>query len=250
MRRKQPRPRYRLSVLGARVLGGLTPGALVLVGSLLDPLGPAAAATAIAAPTRSAFTIARLKYGGGGDWYGNQSSLKNLLAGLRDRTGVPVVSDEAPVVTPTDEALFNHPMLFLSGHGNVKFTPAEVERMRRYLTGGGFLWCDDDFGIDESFRREMKRVLPDAELVELPFSHPIFHRPYEFSRGLPKIHEHSGGPAKAFGMFHDGRLVVFYSFDTDLGDGLEDPGVHPDTPEKRDQALRMATNIALYALRQ
>lgn len=207
-------------------------------------------AIATAAPARTTFTIARLKYGGGGDWYGNQSSLTNLLSALRERAGVPIAQAEAPIVSPTDEALFNYPMLFMSGHGNVKFTPAEVERMRRYLEGGGFLWCDDDFGIDESFRREMKRVLPESELVELPYSHPVFHQLYEFPRGVPKIHEHSGGPAQAFGAFHGGRLVVFYTFDTDLGDGLEDEGTHPDPPEKREQAVRMATNIALFALKQ
>jgi hypothetical protein len=202
------------------------------------------------AGSRAAFSIARLKYGGGGDWYGNESSLKNLLAGLADRAGVPVATRDAPTITPTEEALFNHPFLFMSGHGNVKFTPAEVERLRRYLTTGGFLWCDDDFGIDESFRREMQRVLPEGRFVELPHSHPVFHQLYPFPSGLPKIHEHSGGKARAFGIHHDGRLVVFYSFDTDLGDGLEDPGVHPDPPEKREQALRMAINIALFAMKQ
>lgn len=197
---------------------------------------------------RSAFTIARLKYGGGGDWYGDQSTLRNLLVGLRDRAGVPVGVEDAPVVSPTDEALFNYPMIFMAGHGNVKFTPAEVERLRRYLTGGGFLWCDDDYGIDTSFRRELERVLPGTALVELPFGHPVFHQLYDFPRGLPKIHDHDGGPARAFGAYQDGRMVVFYSYDTDLGDGLEDPGVHPDAPEKRDQALRMGINIALYAM--
>jgi hypothetical protein len=197
---------------------------------------------------RGAFTIARLKYGGGGDWYGDQGSLRNLLQGLREKAGVPVGVDDAPVVSPTDEALFNYPMVFMAGHGNVKFTPAEVERLRRYLVGGGFLWCDDDYGIDTSFRRELKRVLPDADLVELPYTHAVFHQLYDFPRGLPKIHEHDGGPARAFGAFHDGRMVVFYSYDTDLGDGMEDAGVHPDSPEKRDQALKMGINVALYAM--
>ena len=197
---------------------------------------------------RSAFTIARLKYGGGGDWYGDQSTLRNLLAGVRERAGVPIGVEDAPVVSPTDEALFNYPMIFMAGHGNVKFTPAEVERLRRYLTGGGFLWCDDDYGIDTSFRRELERVLPGTALVELPFGHPVFHQLYDFPRGLPKIHEHDGGPARAFGAFQDGRMVVFYSYDTDLGDGLEDAGVHPDAPEKRDLALRMGINIVLYAM--
>lgn len=207
------------------------------------------AGEAAAAP-RTAFTIARLKYGGGGDWYGNQTSIANLLAGLRERAGVPVGAADAPVVTPTDEALFNHPMVFMSGHGNVKFTPAEVERLRRWLTAGGFLWCDDDYGLGDSFRRELERILPGTELVELPWSHPVFHQMYSFPRGLPKIHEHDGGPAKAFGAYLDGRLAVLFTFDTDLGDGLEDAGVHSDPPEKREEALRMAINVALFALSQ
>lgn len=228
--------------------------AVACAASTVAPLalpGDASAATPSRLGTpRAVFSIARLKYGGGGDWYGDQSSLKNLLAGLRDRAGVPVGSADGEVVTPTDESLFNHPMLFMSGHGNVKFTPAETERLRRYLTGGGFLWCDDDYGISDSFRREIKRVLPDAELVELPFSHPIFHQQYSFARGLPKIHEHSGGAAKAFGAHHDGRLVALFTFETDIGDGLEDEGIHDDTPAKREDAMRMAVNIALFALSQ
>lgn len=211
---------------------------------------PAPGAAAPADPGRARFAIARLKYGGGGDWYGNETSLKNLLAGVRERAGVPVAVGDAPVVTPTDDELFNYPMLFMSGHGNVKFTPAEVERLRRWLDAGGFLWCDDDYGLAESFRREMKRVLPENELVELPWSHPIFRSPYAFPRGLPKVHEHDGGPPKAFGAFRDGRMCVLFTFDTDLGDGLEDAGIHDDPPHKREEALRMAVNIALYALTQ
>jgi hypothetical protein len=227
----------------------LFPAAAFAIGLGCALAAPGLAEAAGAGP-HATFRIGRLKYGGGGDWYGNQSSLRNLHAGLRDRAGIPVAGGDAPVVTATDEALFNHPMLFMSGHGNVKFTPAEVERLRRWLTAGGFLWCDDDYGIADSFRREMKRVLPDAELVELPWSHPIFHQLYAFPRGLPKIHEHDGGPPKAFGAFHDGRLAVLFTFDTDIGDGLEDAGVHSDPPEKREEALRMAINVALFALSQ
>ena len=138
--------------------------------------------------------------------------------------------------------------MFACGHGNVKFTAAEVENLRRYLATGGFLWIDDDFGIDASIRRELKRIFPDARLLELPFSHPIFHAHYDFPHGLPKIHEHSGGPAKAFGIIQDGRLVVLYSFDTDLGDGLEDEEVHHDPPEKREAAMQMGLNIVEYVL--
>jgi hypothetical protein len=220
----------------------------LLVRPLLVLLLSAAAALPTAAAPSSEFSIARLKYGGGGDWYGNQTSLKTLLRGVVERLGVPVAGPEEAVVAPLDEALFRHPMLFLSGHGNVKFSAAEVGRLRDYLTGGGFLWCDDDFGIDASLRRELRRILPEARLVELPFSHPVFHMAYEFPAGLPKIHEHDGGPARAFGLFHDGRMVVLYTFDTDIGDGLEEEGTHPDPPEKREAALRMALNIVSFVL--
>ncbi|NOT34373.1 MAG: DUF4159 domain-containing protein [Candidatus Eisenbacteria bacterium] len=201
-----------------------------------------------APPGARSFSIARLKYGGGGDWYENRTSLVNLIRGLRTRTTIPVVGDREAVVEPGDAALFQYPFVFASGHGNIKFTPAEVENLRRYLVSGGFLWVDDDFGIDVSIRREMKRVFPDAAFVELPFTHGIFHGLYDFTSGLPKIHEHSGGPARGFGIVHDGRLVVFYSYDCDLGDGLEDEEVHHDPVEKRDAALRMSMNLVHYAL--
>jgi hypothetical protein len=159
-----------------------------------------------------------------------------------------VAGEREAVVEPGSAALFQYPFLFTCGHGNMKFTPTEVTNMRRYLTTGGFWWVDDDFGIDPSFRREIRRIFPEASLVEIPYSHSIFHGLYEFPRGLPKIHEHDGGPAKGYGIVHEGRLVVFYSHDTDLGDGLEDEDVHHDPPEKREQALRMSLNIVHYAL--
>ena len=207
---------------------------------------PALAQTARPSPRE--FTIARLKYGGGGDWYEDRTSLVNLLAGVRQRTSIPVGVDKETIVEPGSAAIFQFPFVFACGHGNVKFSPTEVANLRRYLTSGGFLWVDDDFGIAPSFRREMKKVFPEAELVELPFSHPIFHGLYEFPRGLPKIHEHSGGPPRAFGIVHEGRVAVFFSYDTDLGDGLEDEEVHHDPPEKREEALRMGLNIVHYAL--
>jgi len=172
----------------------------------------------------------------------------NLLRAIRERTSIPVAGDHEAVVEPGSATLFQYPFVFACGHGNMKFTPAEVENVRRYLLGGGFLWVDDDFGIDVSFRREMKRVLPDASIVELPFTHPIFHGLYDFPRGLPKIHEHDGGPARAFGIVVSGRLAVFYSYDCDLGDGLEDEEVHHDPPEKHEAALRMGINIVHHAL--
>jgi len=210
-----------------------------------------ASAPSHAAPTPAgsrAFGIARLKYGGGGDWYGNQTSLKNLMASLRARTTIAVAGDDAAVVEPGSATLFQYPFVFASGHGNIKLTDAEAANLRRWLDSGGFLWVDDDYGIGPSFRREMKKVFPDAELVELPFSHPVFRQPHDFPGGLPKIHEHDGGPPRAFGIVRDGRLCVFFSFDCDLGDGLEDESVHHDPPEKHEAALRMATNLVHYAL--
>jgi hypothetical protein len=194
------------------------------------------------------FTIARLKYSGGGDWYTGRTALPNLLAGLKARAPVLVLADDEYRVSLLDEELFNYPMLFMTGHGKVEFSDAEVKRLRRYLTSGGFLWADDDYGMDQYFRKEMKNVLPDKELVELPFSHEIFHCFYDFPNGLPKIHEHDGKPPKAFALFHKGRMVVLYTYETDIGDGLEDPEVHGDPPDKREAAMRMAVNIVWYVL--
>jgi hypothetical protein len=213
---------------------------LLLLASLALCVAPAPGARAAATPPGArAFGIARLKYGGGGDWYGDQTSLRNLMAALRQRTAIPVAGDDAAVVEPGSAGLYQFPFVFAAGHGNIKFTDAEDANLRRWLDSGGFLWVDDDFGIAPSFRREMKKLFPDEELVELPF---------DFPAGLPKIHEHDGGPARAFGIVRDGRLCVFFSFDCDLGDGLEDEEVHHDPPDKREAALRMAMNIVQYAL--
>jgi hypothetical protein len=214
---------------------------------LIWPAGPNAADETVPPGDRE-FGIARLKYGGGGDWYEDRTSLLNLMRAVRERIGIGVAGDREAIVEPGSAAIFQYPFVFACGHGNIKLTPAEVANLRRYLTTGGFLWVDDDFGIDTSLRREMKRVFPDASLIELPFSHRVFHELYDFPRGMPKIHEHSGGPPQAFGIVHDGRLVVFYSYDTDLGDGLEDEEVHHDPPEKREAALRMALNLVHYVL--
>jgi hypothetical protein len=210
--------------------------------------GTLATADQVVAPGARDFGIARLKYGGGGDWYEDRTSLVNLMRAARERLDVPLAGDREAVVEPGAASLFQYPLVFACGHGNVKFTAAEVVNLRRYLDTGGFLWVDDDFGIDLSFRREMQRIFPDGQLLELPFSHAIFHAHYDFPRGLPKIHEHDGGPPKAFGLMHDGRMVVLYTFDTDLGDGLEDEEVHHDPAAKRDEALRMSLNIVQYVL--
>jgi hypothetical protein len=194
-------------------------------------------------------TVTRLRYDGGGDWYANPSSLPNLLSAVRTRTGIPVTAREA-TVSLLDPSLPDHPYLYMTGHGNVAFSPTERAALRAYLIGGGFLHADDNYGLDESFRREIAEVFPDAQLTEIPADHPIFHVFYDFPEGLPKIHEHDGKPPQAFGIFYGGRLVVLYTYETDLGDGWEDEGVHDDPPEIREQALRMGVNIFLYALGQ
>lgn len=197
--------------------------------------------------TQYDFTMARLKYGGGGDWYCDPSSLPNLLRTINERTKIRAAPKEV-VIELTNPDLYKYPYLYMTGHGNVKFTDEEIKILRNYLINGGFLHADDCYGMDSSFRREMARVFPDSPLIELPFDHPIYHSFYHFQNGLPKIHEHDNKPAQGFGIFYNNRLVVFYSYETDLGDGWEDPDVHNDPPEKREQALRMGINIVVYAL--
>lgn len=198
-------------------------------------------------PAAAELTIARLKYGGGGDWYNDPSIIPNLLAFIRDHAAVSTAADEARVGL-MDEELFSYPLLFMTGHGRISWSTAEAARLRTYLTNGGFLIADDDYGMDEHFRRELKKVFPDLSLVELPFSHPIFHTPFSFPGGVPKTHEHDGGPPKAFACFYQGRMVLFYCFNSNISDGWADPGVHNDPPQVREEALRMGMNIVLYAL--
>lgn len=198
------------------------------------------------APSDS-LTVARLQYGGGGDWYANPSSLPNLLAAVRERTGIPTARTEG-VVSLGDPALRDYPLLYMTGHGTVRFTPQERAALRSYLLDGGILHVDDNYGLDASVRAELALVFPDRDLVELPADHPVFHVFYDFPEGLPKIHEHDGQSPQGFGIFHDGRLVVFYSYESDLGDGWEDADVHDDPAEVREQALRMGVNLVLYAL--
>jgi hypothetical protein len=200
-------------------------------------------------PQAPPFTIAQLQYEGGGDWYANPSGLPNLLRAIRERTALAVA--DAPGRTRlTDPDLWSYPFLYMTGHGNVRFSDEEVRILRRYLLDGGFLHVDDNYGLDESFRREIRRVFPDRELQELPSSHPVFHVLYEFPDGLPKIHRHDGSAPQAYGIFDEGRLVVFYSYESDLGNGWEDPDKYDDPPETREAALRMGVNLFLYALSQ
>jgi uncharacterized protein DUF4159 len=198
-------------------------------------------------PAQVPLTIGRLHYDGGGDWYANPSSLPNLLQAIGSRTKLPVAARER-TITLADADLWTLPYLYMTGHGNVRFSDAELATLRRYLQQGGFLHADDNYGMDVSIRRELGRLFPGRELVEVPLDHPIYHARYEFPQGIPKIHEHDGKPAQGFGIFLDGRLVVFYSYQTDLGDGWEDPDVHHDPPDKREAALRMGTNLFLYAV--
>lgn len=206
---------------------------------------PLAQAPAPAVDT--AHVIGRLEYGGGGDWYANPSSLPNLLRAIEERTGLPTAQRELRV-SPLDPDLADVPVLHMTGHGNVEFGEREREALRDYLLNGGFLHADDNYGMDEAFRREMGRLFPDKEMVELPPEHPVFHTFYSFPEGLPKIHEHDGEPPRAFGIFHEGRMVVLYTYETDLGNGWEDPEVHGNPEELREQALRMGVNIYLYAM--
>jgi len=208
-------------------------------------LGESVPAVAQSGPSVS---IARVQYQGGGDWYSDEESLVELLAFARQHTLLDVGQEEATVELSSD-ALFQHPYLYLTGHGNVTFSATEADRLRRYLTHGGFLHIDDNYGLDEHIRPELQKVFPEKELVEVPFDHPIYHTRYDFPNGLPKIHEHDGEAPKGYGLFDDsGRLMVFYTHETDLGDGWEPASVHDNPPEKRRAALRMGVNILTYAM--
>ena len=201
--------------------------------------------TSAGAPTR--LTIARLQYDGGGDWYANPSSLPNLLAAIADRTTLPVERREARI-TLLDDRLWDYPFLHVTGHGNIKLSDREVERLRDYLSRGGFLHVSDNYGLDSSFRREIARVFPERPLVDVPLKHPIYNVVYTFPKGLPKIHEHDGKPPRGLGIFLGDRLAVFYDYESDLGDGWEDADVHKDPPELHEAALRMGVNLFVYAI--
>ena len=198
--------------------------------------------------SQDGYQLAVLKYNGGGDYYANPSALPNLAEFCNTNLGTNI-STETPYVEVGSQDLFQYPYLHMTGHGNVVFSNQEAENLRTYLLGGGFLHIDDNYGMDEFIRVELKKVFPDNELVELPFDHPIFHQKYDFN-GLPKIHEHDGKRPQAFGIIVDGRLVCLYTFETDLSDGWEDPEVHNDSDDKRKQALKMGANILMYAFLQ
>ena len=189
--------------------------------------------------------IAKLKYNGGGDWYANKTALPNLIEFCNRELGMNLAADEDNVEVGSPD-LFSYPYVYMTGHGNVVFNTEEAANLRNYLMGGGFLHIDDNYGLDKFIRIELKKVFPELELIEIPFNHPIYHQKFEFINGLPKIHEHDGKPPQGFGLFYEGRLVLFYSYECDLGNGWEDRRIHNDPEAKRQEALRMGANIISY----
>jgi hypothetical protein len=189
--------------------------------------------------------LARLKYRGGGDWYANPTSLPNLARFCNQQLGTRFSDNEAVVEVGSPD-LFNYPLVHMTGHGNVVFSDQEARNLRQYLISGGFLHIDDNYGLDPYVRSEMKKVFPELEFVELPFDHPIYQQAYVFEQGPPKIHEHDGKPAQGFGLIYEGRLVCYYTYECDLGDGWEDPEVHNDPERLHQKALQMGANLVQY----
>ena len=199
-------------------------------------------------PTSPSYQIALLKYNGGGDWYANlETSLPNLINFCNQNLKTNINPEQA-IVDAGSAEIYNYPFVHMTGHGNVVFSPAEIENLRNYLIGGGFLHVSDNYGMDKFIRPQMKKVFPELDFVELPFNHPIYHQKFDFTNGPPKIHEHDGTVAQGFGLIYEGRLVCYYDFECDLGDGWEDYEVHKDSPEVHQKALKMGANLLEYAL--
>lgn len=198
-------------------------------------------------PNPSAVKVARLHYSGGGDWYWGGSAIPNFLRYVRQNTDFLVDTLERQV-TIMDPDLFKYPFLFATGHGVIKFTPEEKERLQRYLLSGGFLFVNDSYGMDKTFREEMAKLFPERQVTEVPFDHPIYHSFYDFPNGPPKIHEHDNKPPRGYALMVNGRVVLYFLVESDIGDGWEDPQVHNDPQEKRDEAFRMGLNLLTYAL--
>jgi len=188
--------------------------------------------------------IALVKYRGGGDWYANPTSLPNLVKFCNANLGMNL--SEPATVEVGSKDIFNYPFVHITGHGNIVFSDDEIKNLRAYLFSGGFLHIDDNYGLDKFIRPQMKRAFPELEFVELPYSHPIYHQTYSFPRGLPKIHEHDNKPPQGFGLIYEGRLICFYTYECDLGDGWEDQAVHGNSEETRTKALQMGANIIQY----
>ena len=193
--------------------------------------------------------IALLKYNGGGDWYADPTALPNLIEFCNNNLNTSIYTEPSTIDVGSQE-IFNYPFVHITGHGNVIFSDNDARNLRLYLEGGGFLYIDDNYGLDEFIRREMKKVFPAKDFIELPPSHKIFHMKYDFPKGLPKIHEHDGKPAQAFGIFLAGRMVCLYTYESDISDGWEDPGVHKDPEDIRGKALKMGANIIAYVFDQ
>lgn len=191
------------------------------------------------------YKLAVLKYRGGGDWYANPTSMTNLIEFCNEmlKTNINPYYD---IVEAGSIEIFNYPFVYMTGHGNVIFSQEEADNLRRYLIGGGFLHIDDNYGMDKFVRAELKKIFPEIDLIELPFSHPIYHQKYDFTNGLPKIHQHDGNASEGLALIHEGRVVCFYSYESDLGDGWEDPTIHNNSAETRAKALKMGANIIQY----
>ncbi len=196
----------------------------------------------------SKFKIARLKYSGGGDWYNDPSAEVNMMNFLKKNTTIDVDESKFYTADVASDELFDYPFVLLTGHGNIDFSENEIKRLRKYIENGGFIYADDDYGMDESFRREMKKLFPKEELKELPFNHKIYSVHYSFPKGLPKIHEHDSKPPQGFGIWYQGRLCVYYTYETNISDGWADPREHDDPQEKREESFRLGTNIIVYVL--
>ena len=209
---------------------------VVLISFLINPIANA-----------QSYQIALLKYSGGGDWYANiETSLPNLIK-YSNANLKTTINPEPAVVEAGSREIFNYPFVHMTGHGNVVFSTQETENLRKYLLGGGFLHISDNYGMDIFIRTQLKKIFPELDLVELPFTHPIYHQAYNFDKGLPKVHEHDNKPPQGFGLMYKGRLICFYDYECDLGDGWESYEVHKDSPEAHDKALKMGANILSYA---
>lgn len=194
------------------------------------------------------FQIALLKYNGGGDWYANlATSLPNLIKFCNEKIGTNI-NEEQAIVDAGSPEIFNYPFVHMTGHGNVVFSDQEAQNLRSYLIAGGFLHIDDNYGMDKFIRPQLKKIFPELDLIELPFSHPVYHQKYDFKTGLPKIHEHDDNAPQGYGLIYEGRLICFYSYECDLGDGWEDPDVHGDSQDAREKALQMGANLIQFAL--
>lgn len=195
---------------------------------------------------KSVVKIAKLKYNGGGDWYANSTSLPNLISFVNQELKLNL-SPREDIVEVGSPALFNYPFVHMTGHGNVVFSTQEAENLRIYLKSGGFLHIDDNYGMDKFIRVEMKKVFPELDFIELPFTHPIYHQKFDFNNGLPKVHKHDNKPSQGLALIYEGELVCFYSYESDLGNGWEDASIHNDPEEIRQLALKMGANILAFA---